>query len=600
MGRQAQAAWPDELRLDVQQRLERALSRHPADRAHFIQTPTGLLAHAGQGLTPTRWALEVASTEGAHTLVAGDPLLPAMLGVGAGPAQRLGQAAQSDFDALVDLLARARGQFALVHFDVAQGRLLLATDRLGIRPLYYGAHGGVLYVGSSLRTLLAACPDLGEVADLAGQVQRAALGFTLQAHTPYARIHAVEPGRVVVAQGAHRTRHTYAIWADVLAAGAAAVDGDADLDALRDPLHARFVEAVQLRHSTDPDAGPALAYLSGGLDSRCVAAALAQADRPQVGPLDRTPHTINFAPTGSADLALGGMAARALGTQHFEHTTGSLDFWERSVEAVQQWHAAQSAAQGTAAGLVHAKVATGFGGEGALAPTNITASMLIALRAGRTDEAIDEYLRRFSHGLPTRLLCAPWRQRLPALLRSSLRAALLACPGAEPGQQFHVLLLLNELRGHVARHFEDLDLRRIEWTLPFADTEVVRAVLRIPIDALLQHRFYYRWLEAFGPAVSNVAWQAYPTSLPCPWRLPPGLRNQWAEGWLDRQQQTESARRLAREVGRQLEQPDFPAAVLDRRFAWLMVQLARLGIRRYTYYLRAVDTFAQQAARIYR
>lgn len=573
--------------------LEPALSRHTADRATCVQISGFTLVHthgsdeaSGRDLATIDSAVFAGATwtsDQAHVAIAGDPLLPtdAANPFSENAAQRLGLAQDLHFDAL---LAHARGQFCVARFDAAAQRLCLSTDRLGIHPLYYGEHQGVVYFGTALRMLLAACPALGEIADLTGQVQRAALGFTLGARTPYERIQVVEPGQVVEFHGRVTTTRTYASWR--IAPSDQISDDDAALTHLSRELHARFVEAVQMRAGH----APAVAYLSGGLDSRCVAAALQPTQRPT--------HTINFAPAGSADLVLGAMAAQALGTQHFEYTTGATCFWERSVDAVRHWQATNPTIKPSAD--YTPTIATGFGGEGLLAPTNITAQILTLLRSGAVDKAFETYLRQFCHGIPRRLLRARWRDRLPALLRTSMRAELARCAATDAGQQFYLFLLQNELRGHVAHHFEDLDLRRIEWSLPFFDTEVVRTALRIPIDALMQHRFYYRWLETFGPAVSQVAWQAYPSSLPCPIAAPPGLRNQWAEGWFNRQQEHEQERELCRRVEDHLDNPRFPEALVDRRVVWLACLLTRLGLRRYAYYLRATDTFAQQTAGAYR
>lgn len=478
-----------------------------------------------------------------------------------------------------DALSETRGPFAAAQFNIHEAgapRLQLATDRLGIRPLYYGEHEGTVYFSTALRALLAVCPALGEVADMAGQVQRAVLGFTLEAHTPYARIRVVEPGHLIEWCGERQSTHRYAAWVGDIAPAESC-------DSIGHELHTHFVQAVQARF----DSGPAVAYLSGGLDSRCTVAAL------RLGA--RAVHTINFAPAGSADLALGALAAQALGTQHFEYDTDSIDFWDRCQESVAHWRAQRG--EPLMPAVTH--VATGFGGEALLAPVNITASILAAVRGGCAEQALEEYLRRFAHGLPARLLRRRWRAALPSLLRTRMHEALARCPGAEPGQQLYLWLLLNEPRGQLAVHFENLDLHRIEWAMPFLDTEVVRTALRLPIDTLLQHRFYYRWLHCFGDAVSQVPWQAYPTSLPCPIAAPAGLRNQWGEGWLAPRQEQAALEALCRTIRRHLSRPDFPGALISRPAAWTAYALTRLGWRRYDYVLSAVDTLVQQAARIY-
>jgi len=53
----------------------------------------------------------------------------------------------------VDCFARFRGMFGLALWTESRGRLVLARDRMGIKPLYVARRGADLYFGSELKTI---------------------------------------------------------------------------------------------------------------------------------------------------------------------------------------------------------------------------------------------------------------------------------------------------------------------------------------------------------------------------------------------------------------------------------------------------------------
>ena len=68
----------------------------------------------------------------------------------------------------VDCLKKLRGMFGLAIWDAKQSRLMLARDRLGIKPLHYAvAPDGSLYFGSEIKSLqlinLMMLQNLGEL-----------------------------------------------------------------------------------------------------------------------------------------------------------------------------------------------------------------------------------------------------------------------------------------------------------------------------------------------------------------------------------------------------------------------------------------------------
>src|SRR5204862_78635 len=55
-----------------------------------------------------------------------------------------------------DAVPRCNGLFAFAALDSRRGRLLLARDRFGVKPLYLARHAGGLWFASEMRALIAA------------------------------------------------------------------------------------------------------------------------------------------------------------------------------------------------------------------------------------------------------------------------------------------------------------------------------------------------------------------------------------------------------------------------------------------------------------
>src|SRR6266705_3436411 len=62
----------------------------------------------------------------------------------------------------VECVKKLRGMFALAVWDQRKEKLLLARDRFGKKPLYYGMDSERLLFGSEIKALLAVAPELAE------------------------------------------------------------------------------------------------------------------------------------------------------------------------------------------------------------------------------------------------------------------------------------------------------------------------------------------------------------------------------------------------------------------------------------------------------
>jgi asparagine synthase (glutamine-hydrolysing) len=156
---------------------------------------------------------------------------------------------------------RFRGMFAFAVWDARHRRLLLARDRLGVKPLYYAELPGVgIVFGSEIKALLEDPAVPREWRPEAIDTYLTLL-YVPAPDTVYAAIRKLPPASVLVAERGKIRVSTY--W-DLAFPGEA---GDAREDAYLEELDALLREAVGLRLISDVPLG---AFLSGGIDSSTV------------------------------------------------------------------------------------------------------------------------------------------------------------------------------------------------------------------------------------------------------------------------------------------------------------------------------------------
>lgn len=160
-----------------------------------------------------------------------------------------------------DLLPRLNGMFAFAVWDRPRKRLLMARDRLGIKPLYLAERpDGTLAFASEVRALhasglVAAAPDATAVLEYF--LQQNVWG----SRSMFAGVRQLEPGHLLVAD--ERGMRDVAFWGIAFnrrrfARGEAA-------EAVRETVEA------SIRRQLAADV-PVMAYLSGGIDSSAIVA----------------------------------------------------------------------------------------------------------------------------------------------------------------------------------------------------------------------------------------------------------------------------------------------------------------------------------------
>jgi len=223
-----------------------------------------------------------------------------------------------------DCVHRFRGMFAFAIWDARRRRLLLARDRLGVKPLYWALVKGRLLFGSEIKAILAsgliaARPNERVLPELL------ATRYTSTTETLFEGIHKLLPGHCLTFESGRV--HVWQYW-DVPREGT-----DPELARLPErELVERFrsllEESVRLRLMADVPLG---LFLSGGLDSSAVAALMARA-------LDRPVQTFSvaFRDRAFSELEYSREVARAIGAEAHDVVIDDSDFFGALPRLV--WH----------------------------------------------------------------------------------------------------------------------------------------------------------------------------------------------------------------------------------------------------------------------
>lgn len=166
-----------------------------------------------------------------------------------------------------DAFARFNGQFALALWDSAREELVLARDRLGVRPMYLCEHGGRLWFASEVKAIFAGDPGIPRALDPVGLSETFGFWTVVPPQSVFQGVTELEPGhvRTVSARG-DRDR---AFWTPRYPVGE---EGSfrGSLPEAVERVRTALEDAVRLRMlRADVPVG---SYLSGGLDSSVVAA----------------------------------------------------------------------------------------------------------------------------------------------------------------------------------------------------------------------------------------------------------------------------------------------------------------------------------------
>src|SRR5262245_52616835 len=202
---------------------------------------------------------------------------------------------------------KLRGMFAFALWDTRRRQLLIARDRLGIKPLYYAVVDGRLIWASELKSVLAV-PGVDRRLDWAAVGHLLTTLVTPPTSSIVEGVQKLEPGHILVAgiDGKIRIERYWDVRFEP--------DAPPSEARLADQLRERLEESVRLHLVSDVPVG---AFLSGGMDSSAVVAMMAR----HVSAPIKT-YAIGFSESDFDELAYAREAAKTFGTEHHELVLG--------------------------------------------------------------------------------------------------------------------------------------------------------------------------------------------------------------------------------------------------------------------------------------
>ncbi len=217
-------------------------------------------------------------------------------------------------------IERLRGMFAMAIWDPRSGTILVARDRLGIKPLYFTTQGGRMRFASELRALLAVS-GVGRNLDPLGLQSFLWNGFVSGPGTLVQGIELLDPGTVMRVSASGQILERRRFWH--LPRPDCAADPAAAVAAVEQELD----HTVRIHLLADVPLG---IFLSGGVDSSVIAAvAQRNSSRPVVT------FNVRFDEAQFDESPYARDVARLLGTDHREVLLSEQRFADHLDDAIE-------------------------------------------------------------------------------------------------------------------------------------------------------------------------------------------------------------------------------------------------------------------------
>jgi asparagine synthase (glutamine-hydrolysing) len=202
-----------------------------------------------------------------------------------------------------DCVNKFRGMFAFALYDERRGKLVMARDRFGKKPLHYALADGRLLFGSEIKAILAVAPELARV-NKEALLQYLYFGYVPDPLSSFLPIQKLPPGHLLEFEaGQIRVRQYWNL-------PEYGTHPPSSEEECLEEMEWRLAEAVRIRLISDVPLG---ALLSGGTDSSTVVALMARASSKPVKTF-----SIGFSHDDFNEAHYARIVAKRFNTEHHE------------------------------------------------------------------------------------------------------------------------------------------------------------------------------------------------------------------------------------------------------------------------------------------
>lgn len=392
-----------------------------------------------------------------------------------------------------DFANKLNGSFVLVLYNLEQKKLMVCSDRYGLRPLYYTTNGNTLLFASEVKAILQD-ESFEKVLNEETITEFLVCGGAITGNKTFFRgIDVLPPGSIFTYQdGKYKMRQywdfdyqpDYKVTADEYAEQLAHV--------FRKAVNVRLAE--KLRYGL---------WLSGGMDSRLIASAI---DKDSI-------HRIvayTFGSSGCDECRVARKVAQAVGMKHVfleYQPEEAISYSKRAVYVTDGFDWVGMGANFHAFTRIAESAEVSFNGL----PGDLSLGgsfMNRRIMAARNDEALLALLtkgRTLSESMMVKIFTSSYHARVKGIPSELKRKALEDVKPEHPGNKADHFYMQNyvrrfSLKGDVLARVNQ------EVASPFYDNDFMDVILKTPPEYRLNHRLYVKVLRRLSPELAGITY----------------------------------------------------------------------------------------------